>query len=258
VAKLGITAAARLVAQSAGGGSTRLPVLSSQAPLVLRRTADAVYLVGGAAGPLGGDDLTLNIDVRDGATLRIRTAAATIALPGNDGAESVLRVHATVGAGGRLEYLPEPVVVSDGARHRIELNVGLATDAALLLRDEIVLGRHGERGGSCVARLRVDQDGAPLLRQELAISGADEISLGPAVLAGHRAVGSLLVVEPGRQRAVGTGRKWQPSAAQHVAVMPLARHGVLVSVLADDALPLRKLLDAANLEGDRAGEFRYL
>ncbi|HEX6523508.1 MAG TPA: urease accessory protein UreD, partial [Streptosporangiaceae bacterium] len=230
-----------------GDGMTRLPVLSSQAPLVLRRTADAVYLVGGAAGPLGGDDLTLDIEVRDGATLRIRTAAATIALPGNDGGESVLRVHAAVGAGGRLEYLPEPVVVADGARHRVELNVRLAAGAALLLRDEIILGRHGERGGSCVARLVTDLDGSPLLRHELAISGADEVSLGPAILAGHRAAGSLLAVDPGRQLAVDPGRGWQPSGAWNAAVMPLARHGVLVSVLADDALTLRQLLDAANL-----------
>ena len=251
MARHGLTAAARIVAQRTGDGVTRLPVLSSQAPLVLRRTADAVYLVGGAAGPLGGDDLTLGIDVRDGATLRLRTAAATIALPGSDGGESVLRVDATVGSGGRLEYLPEPVVVSDGARHRVELNVGMTADAALLLRDEIILGRHGERGGSCVARLRIDLDGTPLLRHELAISGTDEVSLGPAVLAGHRAAGSLLAVDPGHQLAVDPSRKWQPSAAHHVAVMPLARHGVLVSVLADDALTLRQLLDAATLEGSR-------
>ena len=240
-----ITAVARIVAVGARDGVTRLPVLSSQAPLVLRRTPDAVYVVGGAGGPLGGDDLTLDIDVHDGARLLIRTAAATIALPGPEGGESVLRVNATVSAGGRLEYLPEPVVVSDGARHRVEVAVNLAADATLLLRDEFILGRHGERGGSCVARLRVDLGGTPLLRHELAVSGTDEVSLGPAVLAGHRAAGSLVAVDPGRQLAVEPGRQRQPSEAQYVAVMPLARAGVLVSALADDALVLRRLLDSA-------------
>ena len=52
---------------------------------MLRRTPDAVYLVGGAAGPIGGDSLELRIDVRAGAALRVRTAAAAVALPGPDG-----------------------------------------------------------------------------------------------------------------------------------------------------------------------------
>ena len=76
-------AAAEIVA--AGPAGTRLPVLASQAPLVLRRTPEAVYLVGGAAGPIGGDQLSLRITVGAGALLRLRTAAASIALPGLDG-----------------------------------------------------------------------------------------------------------------------------------------------------------------------------
>src|ERR1700722_18891857 len=96
----------------------------------------AVYRVGGAAGPIGGDRLELRIDVGAGAFLRVRTAAASIALPGLDGLESVLRVSVSVGAGGRLEYLPEPVVVTAGARHATVVSVTLAAGAALLLPDE--------------------------------------------------------------------------------------------------------------------------
>ena len=67
----------------------RLAVLDSRAPLVLRRTGpDEVYLVGGAAGPLGGDDLCLSVEVGTGDRLRLRTAAASVALPGPDGAPS--------------------------------------------------------------------------------------------------------------------------------------------------------------------------
>ena len=155
-----------------------------------------MYLVGGAAGPLGGDVLELQIEVREGATLRLRTAAAAVALPGHDGRESMLSVTLTVAAGARLEYLPEPTVAAAGARHRTEIRADLAAGAALVLRDEVVLGRYGERGGSCRTRLRVDLAGAPLLRHDLDVSGTDEVSLGPAVLAGCRTAGSLLWVVP--------------------------------------------------------------
>ncbi|HMD93208.1 MAG TPA: urease accessory protein UreD [Trebonia sp.] len=236
-----VAASADIVAVADAGGVTRLPVLRSQAPLVLRRTPDAVYLVGGAAGPIGGDSLELRIDVRAGTALRVRTAAAAVALPGPDGRESVLTVTATVGPGGRLEYLPEPVVVCAGARHATIIRVTLAAGASLLLRDELILGRHGEPGGASRTSLVADYAGRPLLRQTLEVSGADPVSLGPAILAGHRAIGTLLYVDPARTAS--------PAGDAEVAIMPLAGPGILVTALAHDAVTLRQRLTRAQSTG---------
>lgn len=230
-----VVATARIVAAAAGGVS-RLPVLQSQAPLVLRRTADAVYLVGGAAGPIGGDALVLRIEVQDGALLRVRTAAAAIALPGPDNLESVLTLTATVGPGARLEYLPEPVVATAGARHATFIHVNLAEGASLALRDELILGRHGEPGGAARTSLCVSYGGRPLLRHCLEVSGTDAASLGPAVLAGHPAAGILLHAGPAAE-CERVARAW-PEAA----VMPLAGPGILVTALAHDAVTLRQRL----------------
>jgi urease accessory protein len=233
-----LRARAELVAEPGPGGTVRLPVQRSQAPLILRRTADGVYLASGAAGPLGGDTLELRIEVRPGARLRLRTVAATVALPGRYGQESRLTITATVGAGARLEYLPEPLVAADGARHRTEVSVALAADAALVLRDEILLGRHGERGGACRTRLAVDRAGRPLLRHELDVSGTDPAALGPAVLAGHRAAGMLLTVDPDATAVLeDEGQPW-------VAAMPLAGGGMLVTALAHDTRTLRRRLES--------------
>ena len=250
-----MVAAAAIEAVADQDGVTRLPVLSSQVPLVLRRTPSAVYLVGGAAGPIGGDDLSLRISVGAGAFLRLRTVAASIALPGLDGHESVLRVSVTVAAGGRLEYLPEPVVVTTEARHATLVSVALAAGASLMLRDELLLGRHGEAGGAGRTVLRVDYAGRPLLRQSLAVSGTDPASLGPAMLSGHRAVGSLLLVNHSGTGADGTGTSagaggtgtvsyaaGMGRATPEMAVMPLAGPGVLVTALARDAVTLRRKL----------------
>jgi urease accessory protein len=235
-----VSAEAAIVAcLDAASGITRLPVLRSQVPLVLRRTPDAVYLVGGAAGPIGGDLLDLRIEVGAGATLRVRSAAASIALPGPDGLESVLTVTAAVAAGASLEYLPEPVVVAAGARHATIFLVTLAEGASLLLRDELLLGRHGEAGGAARSVLRVDYAGRPLLRQALEVSGTDDVSLGPAVLAGHRAVGNLLRAGP----EVGASQA-STAGSPTVAVMPLAGPGILITALADDAVTLRRRLTA--------------
>lgn len=231
--------AAIVAALDPASGVTRLPVLRSQVPLVLRRTPDAVYLVGGAAGPIGGDQLDLRVDVGAAAFLRVRSAAASVALPGLDGLESVLSVTIAVAAGGCLEYLPEPVVVSAGARHATVFTVTLAAGASLLLRDELLLGRHGEAGGAARSVLRVDYAGRPLLRQEVSVDGADAVALGPALLAGHRGVGSLLLAGPAAAGTAGDGAGGLDAA---VAVLPLAGPGVLVTALADDAVTLRRRL----------------
>lgn len=231
-----VSASASIEAVAGPGGVTRLPVLASQSPLVLRRTPSAVYLVGGAAGPIGGDLLSLAITVGAGAFLRLRTAAASIALPGLDGLESVLRVSATVAGGGCLEYLPEPVVVTAGARHATLVSVTLSAGASLVLRDEVLLGRHGEPGGTARSVLRVDYAARPLLRQSLSVSGTDPASLGPAVLAGHRAAGTLLQVN-GPERA-----EVPAPATPEVAVMSLAGPAILITALAHDAVTLRRRL----------------
>ncbi len=236
-----VVAEAEIVAVPAPGGITRLPVLRSQVPLVLRRTPEAVYLVNAAAGPLGGDRLSLRITVRAGAALCLRTVAASVALPGLDGGESVLTVTATVEEGGCLEYLPEPVVVADRARHATDIRVTLADGARLVLRDELILGRHGERGGSYRGRLRVDYADRPLLRQSLEVDGSDEATLGPAILSGHRAAGTLLSVNAAAQPADPA-----PATGPWAFVMPLATGpATLATALASDALTLRRRLLAA-------------
>jgi urease accessory protein len=200
--------------------------------------------------------LALRITVRAGATLRLRTAAASVALPGPDGGESLLAVTASVEQGGCLEYLPEPVVVADGARHATDLRVILADGARLLLREELILGRHGERGGRFRAALHVTYAGRPLLRQSLEVSGDDgpceaaAATRGPAVLSGHRAAGTLLHVDPvitqvtaATYATTAAGVSTDPPISSWAAVMPLAGGpATLTTALADDAVTLRQHL----------------
>ena len=100
-------------------GRTRVTVLRSDGPLALRATPGGVYLVGAAAGPVGGDDLALEVDVGPGTTLVLRSAAASVLLPGPHGDVSRLRIRARVAAGGRLDYGLQPAVAAAGCDHYV-------------------------------------------------------------------------------------------------------------------------------------------
>jgi urease accessory protein len=242
-------ARAAVVAEAGPDGRTRLAVLRSQPPIMLRPTPGALYLAASAAGPLGGDDLQLSVTVGPGAQLTVRTVAAAVALPGAGGASSFTWTL-SVAAGGRLAVLPEPTVVADGAEHRAAVHAEVARGGTLVLREEVLLGRHGERGGRHLSSLRVDAGGRPLLRSELALDGTDPVSTGPASAIGARACGSLLLVDPAYADRPPPG--W---AGPQATAMPLAGPGLLVNAIGIDAGAVRTCLDRWLANGQpRRGE----
>jgi urease accessory protein len=233
-----VIARARIIAEADGMGGTRMTVLRSAVPIVLRQTPEAVWIVGGAAGPLGGDDLGIDVEVGPGAALTVRTAAAAVVLPGPSGLPSRFCVAATVGAGGTLRWLPEQVVAASGCMHRADARIRLGQGSRLVWREELVLGRHGEGPGSCRSRLRIDLPGAPLLRQEVRVGPDAPGWEGAAVAAGAQAIGSLVLVDP----------LWEKDAVPSVVLgptavaLPLNGPAAQVTALAPDPLTLRNVL----------------
>lgn len=196
------------------------------------------------SGPLGGDHFTVQADVLTGARLRVGSAAATIALPGQTKGGARYDVRLSVADGGELRWLPEQLISAGGSDLYVTTRVDLAATSRLVLREEQVLGRVGEEPGRLSSRLVLRVAGRTVLDQELSCGpGAPGDWDGPAVLAGHRAVGQLLVVrpefadEPVPAQVLGEG----------AAVMPLAGPAALVTAVAPDARLLRRVLDAALL-----------
>ncbi|MFB9252073.1 urease accessory protein UreD [Sphaerisporangium melleum] len=226
------------VATALSGGRTVLDTLRSAPPLTLRQTGPGtVHLVATAAGPLGGDDLGLSIDVAPGTVLTIASVASTLVLPGpEESAESVLVVDARVGAGATLVYAPEPTVLAAGCAHRMVVRLTLEEGASVSWREEIVFGRHGERPGRCHARFDTTAGGVPLLRQEFVV-GDPAVDASPAVYGDARCVGTTLLAGP----AFGTP-PGEAVISAGCAVLPLAGQGTLVSALAPDAPTLRARL----------------
>ncbi|WP_328774406.1 urease accessory protein UreD [Streptomyces sp. NBC_00286] len=228
-------------------GGTALPTLEGEGPLALRRTRATgsearVTIVGAMSGPLGGDHFTVEATAARGAELHIGSAAATIALPGQAQGEARYDVRLRVAEGAELRWMPEQLISANGSDLYVTTRADLAPGARLTLREEQVLGRAHEEPGRLTSRLTVRLGGRPLLDQELSCGpGAPGGWDGPAVLAGHRAVGQLIVVRPEFAEAPPSPR----TLGEYAALTPLAGPGVLVTALAPDALKLRRTLDEA-------------
>ncbi|ANP56917.1 urease accessory protein UreD [Streptomyces griseochromogenes] len=243
----GVRAHARIAARADGRGGTALPVLDSDGPLALRRTRGSggearVMVVGAMSGPLGGDRFALDARVEEGARLHVGSAAATIALPGQTGGAARYDVRLDVADGGELRWLPEQLIAAGGSDLYVTTRAEIGVGARLVLREEQVLGRFGEEPGRLGSRLTVRVAGRTVLDQELACGpGAPGGWDGPAVLAGHRSVGQLVVARPEFAERPPAARM----LGENAAVIPLAGPAVLVSAVAPDALRLRRVLDEA-------------
>ncbi|MGO4750816.1 hypothetical protein AB4212_19720, partial [Streptomyces sp. 2MCAF27] len=106
----------------------------------------------------------------------------------------------------------------------------------------------GEPPGRLTARLTVYRAGRALLDQELGYGPGTPGWDGGAVLAGHRAAGQLLLIDPAFEERPVSVRQLGETAVLY----PLAGPAALVTAVAPDALRLRRLLDDA-ADGDMAG-----
>lgn len=141
----------------------RLPRIDCRGGVQARRTApDTVHLVSAAATPLGGDTMRIRVIVERGAQLRLRSAAATVALPGVDTLTS--HAHWEIDVTGTLDVDLEPTVVAASARHLSHATLRLHDDGRVRLRERVQIGRCNEREGFWSSSLQADRHGRPLLR----------------------------------------------------------------------------------------------
>ncbi len=203
------------------GASGRLRVRSRAGLLVPRlvRISGApraqvahVVLVAAGALLLAGDALALDVRVGPGARLVLEDVAATIAYDARGGRAS-WSARLDVAAEAELRWHGEPFVVADGADVDRRLDADVATGGQLMLRDTLVLGRHGEVGGAVCSRTRIAYGGRPVLAEDLrlgpATTGAAPLRDLPGILDGARVLDQLLHIgpEPGREAGQALGRE---------------------------------------------------
>jgi urease accessory protein len=157
----------------------RAPSIECAGGVAARRTdADTVHLVSAAATPLGGDTIRVRVVVEPGARLRVRSAAATMAMPGMATMES--RASWDLEVAGDLDLDPQPTIVAGQARHLSTIRLTLTGDGRARLRERVQIGRSYEREGFWSGWMHADVDGAPLLRHrvELGTGSVTDDDLG--------------------------------------------------------------------------------
>lgn len=203
-----------------------------------RRDIARVSLAAAAAGPIGGDEYSLEVHVGAGSTLVLTEVSAMLVLPGIGGGQSQMSITVTVDAGATFVWWAEPIIAAHRCNHRHEMRIALAPDARLVLREEMLLGRHGEAPGDFTSRLRITRDGGAIYDQQLSFGPLAAGWDGAAVLDTGRATGSIIAVDPGWAQ---TPPKASPYGKQ-AALTPLAGPGVAIAAVAPDSLQLRRLL----------------
>lgn len=179
------------IAVSAGDPRAHVTLaVGTLAPRLISRDARSAHVAIAAAGMvlLGGDHVHVEIDVGAGCTLEIEDIGGTVAYPGPR-SWWTLDVH--VGAGATLRWHGLPFVVTDGADVERRTSLDLEPEARAVIRETLVLGRHGERGGRLVSALNVADREGPILVEQLT---ADGHAPEPGVLGSNRVVDSVVAV----------------------------------------------------------------
>jgi urease accessory protein len=129
-------------------------------------------------GIAGGDELQLDVTVEPGAHAQLTTPGAAKWYRAG-GRPAHQRTVASVGAGARLEWMPQGTIVFDGADAASDLRVDLAADATFIGWDVVCLGRTAaaERFAAGTWRQRVDvrRDSALIWSERAIVRGGSAL-----------------------------------------------------------------------------------
>lgn len=175
-------------------GVTRLVHNRHEGPLRLIRALPLedgrcqAVIVHPPGGLVGGDMLDLDLAVGEGARVLCTTPGAQKWYR-SVGPSARAATRIAVGAGGVIEWLPQPSIVFDAARVEQSIAIDLAPDARMIGWESLVLGRAAmaERfaRGSVRQQLSLASDGMPRWRERTAAAAGDRLFASPLGWAGR-------------------------------------------------------------------------
>jgi len=203
------------------GGVTRVDGVLCSAPVWVRWDGATLWLVGSGASPVGEDHVRVEVDLGPGVTVAVRSVAATMVYAAR-GAGTRWDTTLRVADGATLDWRPEPVILTERARHDARTTIHASGGADVLLDDVLVLGRDGERAGLLRSTLDVRVDDVPVLLTSVDTSlpgWAGPAGVAHASVVAHRVRVGGPDVEPATHRDVVV---LDPAPGCRLAVAPAA------------------------------------
>jgi len=203
---------------------------------------DAV-LLNTAGGITGGDRFAVTAEALPGARLTISTQAAERAYRSRDGAGRI-DTDLTLGAGARLDWLPQETILFEGCDLTRRLRVDMDAGATALLCESVIFGRRAMGERLTAARLRdrweLRRAGQLVYADAWAFGGDLEDRLDRAGQGGgHRAFASVILAAPGAGAQVAPLRARLPATG---GVSEICEDIVALRLLAPDGFALRAAL----------------
>jgi urease accessory protein len=218
------------------------------APVALADPAAVVSMLNPTGGVLGGDRLTVDVEVARGAHACLTTPSATRVYR-TAGEPAVQHVRLTVGAGAVMEWVPDHTIPSAGASLRQTFEADMAPGATLIAVDAFAAGRVAR--GEAWRFTRLDsaltvRDAVGLMLHDRFVLCGDECWSRVGLAEGHAYFATVvLVADAGLDdvaadlpAALGTIDGMTAAAAR------LPRRGVMVRCLATGAPALTDGLEA--------------
>jgi urease accessory protein len=236
------------VALGPGGRLLRLGQQGSAKAFLPRVHAPVpeVVFLNTAGGLTGGDRLSYALDLAPRAEALATTQTAERGYA-SAGGRAEVTVELSLGAGARLDWLPQETILFDRSALARRLVADLGPGARLLMAEAVVLGRAamGERVSELALSdwREVRRAGRPVFVDPLRITGAT-LGAGPACLGPMRAAAVLALIAEGAEDALGPAR----TALAGLDGVEAAASGwdgrLVVRLMAADALPLKRALAA--------------
>lgn len=194
----------RLVERADGGGFLIRSLGGAAAPC-----CEAVLLNTGG-GMAGGDRLSVTAEALPGTQATITTQAAE-KIYRSDGATTRIDVALTLGAGSRLDWVPQETILFEGSRLQRQLAAELAGDAVLTIGEALIFGRiamaEEMATGALHDRWRIRRGGRLIFAEDVALPDRPAERLAArAAGQGARAVAVILHAAPGAEARLAEAR----------------------------------------------------
>lgn len=213
--------------------------------LLFSRAQDRVETVvlNTSGGLTSGDRLSLTGRAERGATLSLTTQAAERAYRADQGHAEVA-TSLTAADDASLLWLPQELILFNGARLSRKLTVSLAPKARALIVEPVIFGRHamGERLTDIAFRdeIKITRNGAPLLRDVIDLTDDVDAQMARSVIGcSMGALATIVYVAPDAEAQLTHAREGLPTTG---GASLLLDDVLVVRVIAEDSLALRRFL----------------